>query len=194
MANQFDIPGLFKKVFGYEVPQKLDLPAAPARLESSKKGQPFYSSDLYGREFFMPVTFEGSFVNGSVSTPFKWLVPFAVLSLSCRKTTVDTPMPERQGTVTELISIEDYIIGIRGIAIRPDNEWPEDEIIFLEQLFNINQSVTIRSALTDIFLKGEFNHKVIIKAINLAPNPGVQNAKPFDIECKSDAIFTLIET
>lgn len=192
MGNSFNIQNLFTEAFGYQPPaDTLDIPAAPARTKMSKKGQPFYADDIYGREFFMPVKFIGTLQAGATLVPFEYQVPFAIISISRKKTIIKTPLVEREGSVKELINTEDCIINIKGIIVRPDNEWPEDEISDLEKLFSINQSIGLRSALTDIFLKGEFEHKVVIDSINFPGNPGVQHAKPFEMNCESDSIFTL---
>jgi hypothetical protein len=61
-------------------------------------------------------------------------------------------MPERGGEVIELISINSYGINIKGIVITDDNSFPEDDIKDLQQLFLANESILLRSVLTDIFL------------------------------------------
>jgi hypothetical protein len=179
MSSQINISKLFSNVFGYEVPPKLNIPAASAKQVTSKLGQPYYADDIYGREFFMPVTIDGL------------LIPFAVMSIGCRKTIIETSLPERQGSVKEIISIEDYQINVKGFIISPNDDFPEDEIIRLEQLFTKNASLEMRSVLTDIFLKGDFDHHIVVKNINFPANPGVQHAKPFELDCLSDSIFDL---
>jgi hypothetical protein len=142
-------------------------------------GQPYYATDFLGREFFLPVTLNGH------------LIPFAVLSINEKKTIVETAMPERGGSVKELISIDDYIINLKGILIEEDNIYPEQQIIDIHNIFLLNESIPIRSVLTDIFLNGAYNHSVVIKEIKWPANPGVQNAKPFEIDMVADMIFTL---
>ncbi|MBL0144935.1 MAG: hypothetical protein IPP48_03415 [Chitinophagaceae bacterium] len=109
-------------------------------------------------------------------------------------------MPERGGSVHEIISIDDYAINIKGILINDSNIFPEKDVLEIHKLFQINRSIELRNALTDIFLRGGIKeqnkptdqlHQVVIKEINYPPVAGVEHAKPFEITCESDMIFTL---
>lgn len=190
---EFNLNDIFKNAFGYEAPAKFTVPAAAARLEQSqvKGGSSYYGEDVLGREFFMPVTLSGSFTTKNSSTPFSFLIPFAVLSVNCRKTIVETPMVERGGSVSELIATDDYVINVKGIFINDDNAFPEQEIIDIHDIFKVNAAITMRSVLSDIFLRGESDHSVIIRELKFPANAAVEHAKPFEIDCKSDIIFTL---
>lgn len=176
---EFNLNDIFKKAFGYEAPDKFKVPAADARLEQSQLGQPYYGEDVFGREFFMPVTINN------------FLIPFAVLSVNCRKTIVDTPMIERGGSVKELIGLDDYVFNVKGILINDSNDFPEQQIIDIHELFKINAAVTMRSVLSDIFLSGEFDHSVVIRELKFPANAAIEHAKPFEFDCISDMIFTL---
>lgn len=185
---EFEIAKVFKDAFGYEAPRKFSTPAADERKETSDLGQSFYGVDALGREHFLPVRIND------------YLVPFAVISINAKKTIVSTPMPERGGSVHEIISVDDYAINIKGILINDDNNFPEKEIANIHKLFEVNNSVELRSALTDIFLRGgnrtseqlnDLLHQVVIKQVNYPAVSGVEHAKPFEIVCESDMIFTL---
>lgn len=179
---EFEIKDIFKKAFGYDAPPNFSIEKAEPRKESSDLGQPFYYEDDLGREHFLPVFIDNL------------LIPFAVVSINTKKTIVSTAMPERGGSVHEIISVDDYDINIKGILINDDNNFPEGDIIDIQKLFELNKSISLRSALTDIFLKGENYHGVVIKSINYPAVSGVEHAKPFEIVCVSDMIFTLEET
>jgi hypothetical protein len=185
---EINLINIFSEAFGYEPPQqKLIIPAADPRQEMSNLGQPYYGEDLFGREFFMPI-----YLNGII-------VPFAVIGCTWKKTYVSTAMPERGGTVKELISIDDYAINIKGILVSPGNDWPEADIISMHNLFKLNQSVSLRSALTDIFLSGKSDgksedpvgHRVVIKEMSWPEVSGIEHAKPFSMSVESDLIFEL---
>ena len=175
----FNLGNVFKQAFGYNPPEKATVPQAPARQTTSLLGQPYYATDVYGVEYFLPVTLNG------------YLVPLAVMSVTAKKTIVETPMPERGGAVTELISIDDFLFNIKGILITDDNTYPESRIQDIHTIFLVNQSVELRSVLSDIFLDGSFEHKVVIREVKWPAVTGVEHAKPFEIDCKSDMIFTL---
>lgn len=178
----FDFGEIFQQAFGYTPPINQDnvkLEKALARKESSDLGQPYYETDISGREFFLPVKINGM------------LIPFAIIGMTWKKKIVETDMPERGGSVNELISIEDYVFNIKGILINDDNTFPESGIVDMHNLFKINASVTMRSVLSDIVLKGEYDHKVIIKEIKWPPIAGNEHAKPFEMDLKSDMILDL---
>lgn len=203
--QEIDLRSVFRDAFGYDAPrekpviqnkndfhyddqrEKPKIENAPARNKFSNLGQPYYDEDIFGREFFMPVRLDGV------------MVSFAVIGCTWKKTIVSTPMPERGGSVKESISIDDYLINIKGILINPGNDWPEAGVMEMFKLFKQNQSVTLRSALTDIFLSGKSDvkgndpegHRVVIKEIKWPAVSGVEHAKPFEIECESDMILDL---
>lgn len=102
-------------------------------------------------------------------------------------------MPERGGTVKELISIDDYQINVKGILINDDNVFPESEVIDLHELFLKAESVIMKCVLTDIFLKGTFGQRVVIKDLKFPAVVGVEHAKPFEMELESDMIFELVK-
>jgi hypothetical protein len=175
--SEFLIRDIFQRSFGYQPQEEFRIEQALARRESSDLGQPYYDVDDLGREHFMPIRLNG------------WLIPFGVVSVTPRKNVVSTPMVERDGSVHEIISINDYSINIKGILLIRENDYPEAEVIKLHDIFRINAAVELRSAKTDIFLKGE--DKVVITEVPLLATPGIQQAQPFEINCMSDKIFTL---
>jgi hypothetical protein len=178
--TEFNFRELFSQAFGYNAPENTSsLPQAPARLEQSLLGQPYYVTDIFGREFFLPVTING------------YLIPFAVMSVTSRKLILADAMPESGGSINESISIDDYLFTIKGIAITDNNDYPEQQVIDLHRLFLISDSLEMRSVLSDIFLSGANGHKVLIKEISWPAIPGVQNAKPFEMQLKSDMIDSL---
>ena len=193
--NSFDIGSLFAKAFGYQPPDKFDIgkqsldisisnfeiPKAGDRVETSKKGMRYYAEDSLGREFFLPVWIDGL------------LIPFAVIAVTCRKTIVSTPLPERGGSVKELISIDDYMINIKGMCVSEGNEYPEGDIQKLFTLFTKGESLKVRSVLTDIILEGVYDHHCVIREVKFPALAGVEHVKPFEIDLESDMIFDLIE-
>ena len=173
---QFDLGDIFRDVFGYDPPT-----AQPViqRKTASNLGQPYYATDLFGREFFLPVTLDGI------------LIPFAVLGMTWKKIIVNTPMPERGGSVKEIVSIDDYKFNLKGILIIDEFAFPESEIIKIHDLFTVNKSVPMRSVISDIVLNGTFNHAVVIKEIKWPPVTGIEHVKPFEMDLESDSILDL---
>ena len=151
-------------------------------MQTSSLGQRYFNNendDFYGREFFLPVYLDD------------YLLPFAVMSMTWKKTFVSTAMPERSGSVHELISIDDYVFNIKGLLINESGNFPEQQIIHLHDIFKQNASLRLRSALSAIVLKGGFDEKVIVKEIKWPPTAGVENVRAFEIDCESDQINDL---
>ncbi len=66
-----------------------------------------------GRWFFMPVSFKYNSTNTNGEVVRRVLeLPDAIISITGKKTIVETAMVERKGTVKELISVDDYDITI----------------------------------------------------------------------------------
>jgi len=179
--STFNLSAIFKQSFGYEMPEEqFKIEQATNRLEQASLGGRYYGSDVFGREFFLPVQLDG------------YVLPFAVVSVNCKKIIVSTPLPERGGSVKELISIDDYMINLKGIVINDTNVFPESQIIDLHELFLKNRSINMQCVLTDIFLNGAFDQRVVIKDLKFPPISGVEHARPFEMELESDMNFELL--
>lgn len=176
---EFALANIYRDAFGQEPPQKPEIKPAAARSETSNLGSRYYETDLFGVEHFLPVTINDV------------LIPYAVLGMTWKKKIVTTDMPERGGSVKEMISIDDYEFNLKGILISEDNNMPEDQIRNLFDLFQVNKSVTMRSVLSDIVLSGENQHRVVIKSIKWPPVSGIEHAKPFEMEMESDMVLEL---
>lgn len=112
-----------------------------------------------------------------------------VIRLVARKTVVETPLVERDGSVKEIISMDDYIINIRGIIKNNTGLWPDEEIGMLAELYRRNEAIPIISALTSHFLNG--NEYAVITNLNIPETPGYVESVRYEIECVSDIPFEL---
>ncbi|KAA6324692.1 hypothetical protein EZS27_026010 [termite gut metagenome] len=97
-------------------------------------------------------------------------------------------MVGRKGTVKELISVDDYEINIAGKVL--DTDFPDKGIADLNELYNINESVTLKCALTNIFLEDE--DRVIIKDIEFAEMGGYETVQVFKMSLVTDRDFELL--
>ena len=172
-----------------ETNSQFNIPNAVAQNESAKLGSKFYSTDAYGRYYFLPVTVYYNDIQ--THKDFSYELPFPVVGIECGKDIIETSLVERNGSVKEIINTNDIIITIRGFIVDPNNNFPEDDVReAFETVFGPNQTLKIRSALTDIFLKdNEFS--VVVKKLRFPPVSGVIGAKPYEIDLVSDAIFDL---
>ena len=169
-----DAPGKYK-ADGYEYPGE-----QASEKTSSDFGSTLRKKDAQGRWYVMPIVLEHK------GTEYE--IPNAVISIRGKKSIVETAMVGRKGTVKELISVDDYEIRIAGVCL--DVDFPDQQINALNELYNINESVTLKCALTDIFLDEE--DKVVIKSIDFAEMKGCETAQVFTMELVTDRSFELI--
>lgn len=197
--TEFNIGDVFEQTFGvrpptnYKVeprvvhpvpesgsPYKID--PAPVEILSTNTGAILYKNDAFNREYYLPIWLGGMYL------------PFPVISIDMAKTIVETPMVERKGSVKEIINTEDILINIRGIILRPDNNFPEEDLQKLNDLFIRNESLEIRNALTDIFLYDgdeKATDKVVIKKLSFPEVIGRKGLRAYQMQLVSDLIFTL---
>jgi hypothetical protein len=209
----FNLGDLFEQTFGYKT-QAFDPEFAPVsgdqaltRTEQGASGSPYYSKDIVtGVEYFMPVTLTypdntplsaqdaGLVSNSAPGGLTTWNLPFPVISISSRKTIIETPLTERRGTVKELINIEDYEITIKGFIISATNDFPESDVMTLRTIYEQNTPLSIKCPLTDIFLirpDRSGSDQVVIRELKLSPVTGVKNIRPYELSLVSDEAFSL---
>lgn len=192
----FDLNKLYQQTFGTNpnmrfkketptdgVPSgdlKFDLKETDTK-KYSQLGTPFYEQikgDVLGRECFLPVTID------------KLKLPFCTIRISSKKTIVETALINRKGSIIEQINVENYNIKMRGFVIGENGELPDEAITELKDLYEKNESVVLRNALSDIFLTAD--DKIVIKSFDLPEVRGVKNVRPFEFDTVSDSEFTLI--
>lgn len=189
----YDIKDIAEKLYGYKPYTLSALPAEQieanpyqvkplVKRESTRKGSPIYGGqDLIGREVFLPVTIEG----GGKNYDF----PYSVLAMRRKKFMVSTPMVERGGSVKELIGLDDWQISMKGFLIDPLNQFPDDQLYELNELFKRKEPVRLKCALSDIFL--EENDFVVITDFDLPDKSKIIGVRDFVFAMESDSILTL---
>ncbi len=206
----FSLGDLFEQAFGYKTQafepefQQVQGVRAPYRTQQGSLGSPYYSSDALGKEYYMPVTIKypdnsqtNLQTNSSGNSPgiLKiWELPYPVVSISSRKTIIETPVTERRGTVKELINIQDYEIAIKGFIITKANEFPENDVTTLRNIYEQNAALSIQCPLTDIFLlrpDRSGSDQVVIKELKFHEVSGIKNVRPYELQLLSDAPFNL---
>ena len=220
----FSIADLFEKTFKYKSqafepafkPVIGDGGAdSISRTKFGASGSEYYINDALGREYFMPVkiaypdgsgTTETSNFNGvtggtpdqttggGIGVLKEWYLPYPVISISSRKTIVETPLTERRGTVKELINIQDYEILIKGFIINANNEFPETDVTTLRNIYEQNIAVSIQCPLTDIFLlrpDRSGSDQVVIRELRFPSITGIKNIRPYELHMVCDEPFNL---
>ncbi len=199
-----DLQELYNKAFGISLPEyKLNADAkdAPPKavvtppsydlsktpkadlLGSSIYGTPFYGSNyVTGAYYFLPAFFD-------LQDDSDYTIPFPIIRIQSQKRIIETPLTERKGTVVELVSQESWKIYIKGFIISKDGNYPEQEILKMKEVYELDTALRLRCALTDLFLTAD--DRVAIKSINFPEVKGVEHVKPYEMELISVNIFDL---
>lgn len=150
--------------------------------ELSSKGARLRYKDTMGRWVFMPVTLTHHTVGC-------YELPYAIMSITSKKTIVETPLVGRSGSVKELISMDDYTISITTVLVGEGGAYPEAEIEMIDKIWRLNECVEITSAFTDLVFGG--NDNIVIKSIKYPSMQGVEDAQIVTLECVTDLPFEL---
>lgn len=200
MVHRFDIGKILMSAVGYKgIPfpgvlfgmaktgriaeSDYDAPDETATFkEFTDKGTRLYKKDHLGRWYFMPVTFKTE--SGEIE------FPTALISITGKKTIVETHMVGRKGSVKELINVDDYKVSLAGFIQSEDRTYPEDQITAIKELYAVNKAVELISALTDLIF--DEDDKVVITDISFPPTAGLEDGQVVKIECVTDKPFELI--
>jgi hypothetical protein len=191
----FDLASLFEQTYGYKTgafDPKFN-PVVRGNGRVSAQGSPYYGLSQ-NVEYYLPVTL--SYSSDGASNLVDVTLPHPVVSISCRKTIVETVLTERRGTAKELINSQDFQITIKGFIIGSDNEFPEEQMTKLRDLYELNRPLSIKCPLTDIFLvrpgrRG--SDQVVIQELKLPFVTGVKNVRPYELSLLSDEAFNLVK-
>lgn len=205
MKHKYNIVNLLTSIIGYRglpfpggfLPQRPvgnyrgeefeGLNTTPAPRQEYVKGTRLYAQDLLGRWYFMPVYIKHPDILEAGHT---LELPNAVMSIACSKNIVRTQLVGRKGSVKELIGLDDYKISIAAFIQSPDGSYPEQQITRMKELWQVNESVELVSAFTDLLLDEE--DRVVLSSIEFPPTPGVEDGQAVRIECETDAALNLI--
>jgi hypothetical protein len=106
MTTSFSLSALYQQYFG-TMPNTFDpqFNPLPQRVYTSSKGAPYYDYDALGKEYFLPAvisytlnTYTGVGTD-SFSEAKKYTLPYPIISVSGKKTIVETALTERTGIV-----------------------------------------------------------------------------------------------
>lgn len=114
--------------------------------------------------------------------------PNAVISISGKKTIIETPMVGQQGAVKELIGMDDYEISISGVLVSDDGSYPESSLENFMKLWRKNEAVKLVSAIADMVTGTE---DIVIKSVDFPPVGAFENAQVVNITAVTDNPFTL---
>ena len=111
------------------------------------------------------------------------LIDVPIIDASRAKNIVKTAVQGRNGTVKELIALDDYSIRIRGLLVNHNSyDPPEDDIIRLKNLEEIGAAIDVESELMRIL----GINALVIQRIDWPTLPGFTNVQPYLLQCLSD--------
>lgn len=201
MKHKYNIPNLLASIVGYRgVPfpglllrkekqqqgPEYEIGTEPEPMQEFVKAYRLWDTDAKGRWYFMPVSLKHPQIptDGNIC-----YLPHGVVSISCKKTIVETPLVGRKGSVKELISTDDYKISVAAFIQSANGLYPEQEITLLRDVFNIAEPLELICALTGLVL--DEGDKVVLTDISFPPLPGVEDAVAVKLEMITDKAFEL---
>ena len=179
ISGKFDRGGYTGEDYETEVPEEAE---GVQVKEYTDKGTALYKKDLQGNYYFLPVVF--------VYKEKEYEITCAVVSITGKKNIVSTPLVGRKGTVKELINEDDYQISITGIVIGENQQFPEEQLDSIKELYSINEAVELKCALTEVFLSE--GDKVVITDISFPQSNQTEYTQVIEMQCISDRAFELI--
>lgn len=193
MATAISLFEILNKVYG---PRGLPFPGHPKegdqpviaggfQIESnqvpnrSDTGTPVrkYDNEDLGRYIFLPVTIDGI----DLENP--------VVIISGEKSIVETDIVD-VGTVFEKVFTRPYDISIICTLMGDKKEWPESKIKDMAAIWKKDDLLTLKCALTDIFLE-QAKDNFLITRISLLDAQGAENVEIIQIDGRSNIDFEL---
>ena len=191
----FNIQELFKQHFPFKlgfatqaVADSLlnpfdDIPVLPTDTELTKMSA--LGTPVWDYLHVKPVTVEST---GEVFDGYDFPAETTIEALRAKKI-VESDILGRDGTVEELIALDDWSLTIRGLIINYDStDYPENAVKDLQQLFELKSSV--------LPVKGTFLTMLGVRylslhRLSLKPSLGYSNVQAFEIEAKSKRPFII---
>ncbi|WP_165044650.1 DUF6046 domain-containing protein [Dysgonomonas sp. ZJ709] len=202
--NEHDLADIFRSVWGYTAPPFLfslqsmienaifkkhtssdeySFDPVPERREYSRLSVPYYANNNNGNEMFLPIWL----IRPDRS---QMLLQNTVSSFTNKKTIVETPLVNRQGTVKEEISVNDWDINIKGLIVSIDMDYPEDDVTALKELYDLGVVLGIQNVRSAIVLK-DTSEQVVIRSLRFPEIKGMRNVQAFEMDLSSDIPFAL---
>lgn len=150
----------------------------PVTIDATKDGLVIkqYEDELLGTYVFLPATLNGQ------------NLPNAIVIITGEKNIVETDIVD-VGTVFEKVFTRPYNISIIVTLIGEKNSWPLAELKKIKDLWLVDAPLTLRCALTDIFLQPANNF--ILKSIAVLDNQGSENVEVMQLDGMSNIDFKL---
>lgn len=150
----------------------------------SDLGVAYYAFNQNGNKVYMPI-----WLSESDNNALSFLLPNTVISMSNKANIITTQLVNRDGTVKEEISIDDWDIRVRGVMVGQANNYPEAEKQKLVNWYKKRQAFSVQNVRTAICLSN--SERVIITDLSFPEIRGFENTQPYELRLVSDTQFSL---
>ena len=154
------------------------------RRDKSAKGVSYRVVTSGGAEAFLPI-----WLSEQTRNALEYLLPNTMLSMTSRKNIVKTNLVNRDGSVKEEISMNDWELRIRGVLVSTDNNYPESEKQLLVEWYKKRKALNIQNVKTSICL--DDHERVVIEELSFPEIRGFENTQPYEMLLSSDTEFSL---
>lgn len=172
--------------------------ALPALNDKANQGNQIrkYDDSHLGTYQFLPASIV--WYNSQTKKKVVTDLPNALVIISGEKEIVETTIVD-VGTVFEQVFVKPYTISIIATLIGDKGLWPQSLLQDMNALWQENAPVTLRCALTDVFLNKQVNgswvnnaeNNFIIHKIGIMDNQGAENVEVIQIDGMSNIDFEL---
>jgi hypothetical protein len=135
-----------------------------------------YTDEALGRYEFLPATIDGI------------EIPNALVIITGEKSVVETDIVD-VGTVFEKVFTKPYSITIIATLVGENGEWPGTQLKEMVTLWNKEDLVTLKCALTDYFIQDKNN--LVITNISILDAEGAENVEVIQFDGRSNIDFEL---
>jgi hypothetical protein len=160
-------------------------PRSKGSIDYTSKQIALNKINTYGKDIWFPIELWKS--NQSILS-----IDACTIAVNLSKTIIKTVVSERQGTIKEQFSTDDYKFTVKGFLIGENRFFPEQQIQQLKELFKTTEPIELRGGYPEIFLD-EDTTKIVMNTLDF---PDVQGKspwiRPFQFTCESDFIQDLI--
>lgn len=165
-----------------EFPQTLEKVSQKRANQSGRGETALWGENLLGQPVFMPVWM-------AKGDDFEIELQNPLVVITGNKSLVETNLVGQNGTVKEFINTQDYQIRIVSTIVNKDGTYPETKFYEYIKLIKRNEVLTMKCALTDLFLQAKDN--VVVTGFNVPDMQGIVNAQVIEISLKSDWYYEL---
>lgn len=133
----------------------------------------------FGIPCLFPVILTDPYTNKS------YTLPNATIEIRGKKNIVSTSLVGCNGTVKELMGIDDYRIAIKGIIINYKDITLKNELAQLSEIWNLNKALRLTDSFSKYALQAN-ETMIVIKDLGLPDMKGISYAQAYELDTETD--------